>query len=238
MSRRAVSREKLVAVADAVRKKTGGTDALTLDEMPGAIAGIEGGGGGVIFDDLPAGYGKGGFVYFSGDQIIDTQIVCTEKTKIRTVFTRELDTSQYFFGVESSGNTASVTAYFGGNWRFGNKYVNKSSNVAADADVVYTAIVDKSRIFITNRNSSISNVTSFQAIGSLMLGAARTASGTIGEPSFVGKVFQFEMWSDSELVLNLVPVVSFEGVYRFWDSVSGEFFDSITDVPLSGGLYS
>lgn len=40
-----VSREKLVAVADAVREKTGGSESLTLDEMPGAIAGIESGGG-------------------------------------------------------------------------------------------------------------------------------------------------------------------------------------------------
>lgn len=40
-----VSREKLVAVADAVREKTGGTESLTLDEMPGTIVGIETGGG-------------------------------------------------------------------------------------------------------------------------------------------------------------------------------------------------
>lgn len=41
-----VSRDKLVAVADAVREKTGNTESLTLDEMPGAIAGIDGGGEG------------------------------------------------------------------------------------------------------------------------------------------------------------------------------------------------
>ena len=40
-----VSREKLVAIADAVREKTGGTDELTLDEVAGAI---EGG----LFDEL------------------------------------------------------------------------------------------------------------------------------------------------------------------------------------------
>lgn len=37
--------EKLTAVADAIREKTGGTDALTLDGMAEAIAAIKAGGG-------------------------------------------------------------------------------------------------------------------------------------------------------------------------------------------------
>ncbi|MBR5874540.1 MAG: leucine-rich repeat domain-containing protein [Oscillospiraceae bacterium] len=38
--------EKMTAIADAIRAKTGGTDALSLDGMAAAIAGIESGGGG------------------------------------------------------------------------------------------------------------------------------------------------------------------------------------------------
>lgn len=38
--------DKLTAIADAIRGKTGGTDALTLDQMAMEIAGIETGGGG------------------------------------------------------------------------------------------------------------------------------------------------------------------------------------------------
>ena len=37
--------DKLTAIADAIRGKTGGTEALTLDQMPTEIAGIETGGG-------------------------------------------------------------------------------------------------------------------------------------------------------------------------------------------------
>jgi hypothetical protein len=37
--------DKLSAIGDAIRAKTGGTEKLTLDEMPTAISGIEGGGG-------------------------------------------------------------------------------------------------------------------------------------------------------------------------------------------------
>lgn len=39
--------EKMKAIADAIRGKTGGTDSLTLDAMAAAIASIEAGGGGV-----------------------------------------------------------------------------------------------------------------------------------------------------------------------------------------------
>ena len=38
--------DKLTAIADAIRGKTGGTDGLTLDQMATEIAGIEAGGGG------------------------------------------------------------------------------------------------------------------------------------------------------------------------------------------------
>ena len=38
--------DKLTAIADAIRGKTGGTDLLTLDDMEAAIAGIQSGGGG------------------------------------------------------------------------------------------------------------------------------------------------------------------------------------------------
>ena len=38
--------DKLTAIADAVRAKTGGTELLTLDEIAAAISGISGGGGG------------------------------------------------------------------------------------------------------------------------------------------------------------------------------------------------
>ena len=42
--------DKLTAVADAIRAKTGGTEAMTLDQMPTKIASIETGGGGAEFN--------------------------------------------------------------------------------------------------------------------------------------------------------------------------------------------
>lgn len=42
--------DKLTAIADAIRGKTGKTDALTLEQMPGEIEGIQSGGGGLPYD--------------------------------------------------------------------------------------------------------------------------------------------------------------------------------------------
>ena len=57
MSRVIVTREKLVAVANAIRTKSDTVKALTLDEMPQAIDGIQGGGSGTD-DSLNAYFGK------------------------------------------------------------------------------------------------------------------------------------------------------------------------------------
>ena len=42
--------DKLTAIGNAIRGKTGSTEKLTLDEMATAIEGIESGGGGFSFD--------------------------------------------------------------------------------------------------------------------------------------------------------------------------------------------
>lgn len=42
--------DKLTAIADAIRGKTGKSDSMTLDQMPTEIAGIQAGGGGVTVE--------------------------------------------------------------------------------------------------------------------------------------------------------------------------------------------
>lgn len=183
---------------------------------------------------LPAGYARVDYIQFTGKQIVDTKIICNQDTKIRTIFTREKSTQHYMFGVTSSDSTASVTAYFGGNWRFGNKA--QSKNPIAREDLVYCGILSNSEIAISGSVSSISGVNDFETIGSLVLGTCRSSSGNIPSAIFVGKTLLFEIWQSGDaLVQRLVPVVSADGVYRFFDTVSQTFFDSITDTPLGGG---
>ena len=191
-----------------------------------------GGGGGSGSDDLPAGYRRVDYIQFSGEQTVDTGIICNQNTKIQLAFTRERSTQHYLFGVASSDNTASVTAYVSGSWRFGDKYASKAPTT--NADMIYSGIVDNSQVTITGNKSAISGVNEFETVGTLLLGACRNSNGTVGASQFIGKIFFFSMWEGDTQVLKLVPVTD-GTAYRFYDMVSKAFFDSITDTPLNGG---
>ena len=224
--------DKLSAIGDAIRAKTGKSEKIPLDQMPTEIASIETGGGGGG-GDLPNGYRRVDYIQFSGEQTVDTGIICNQNTKIQLAFTRERSTQHYMFGVASSDNTASVTAYMGGSWRFGNKTATKTPTT--NENMIYSGVVDKANVTITGSASAISSVNDFETVGSLLLGACRNSSGTLGASQFIGKIFFFSMWQGDEQVLKLVPVVSEDGTYRFFDIVTKDFFDSITDTPLDGG---
>ena len=182
---------------------------------------------------LPQGYRLADYIQFDGKQTVDTGIICNQNTKIRAYFTREVSTQKYFFGVASSGNKASVTAYLGGSWRFGDKNATKTVSTIDEA-VGYGVAVDASQISVSGNLGSISGVNAFEAVGSLLIGACRNASGTVASPQFVGKVAFFTMFNGDEPVRKLIPVTD-GTAYRFFDAVSNTFFDSITDTPLGGG---
>lgn len=182
---------------------------------------------------IPNGYKRCDFIYFSEEQIVDTGVVCNQNTKLCVLFTREKSSQHYLYGVASSNNTASVTAYLGGSWRFGNKSSTKTP--ATNADMIYSGVVDSSKITITGSAATISGVNEFETVETLLIGSCRGSDGSIGSAQFEGKILMFAIWQGDEQVLKLIPVVSTDGVYRFYDEVSGNFFDSITDTPLEGG---
>ena len=217
----------LTNIANAIRSKNGASDTYKPNEMASAIESIETGGGG----ETPE-YTRVEYIQFTGEQTIDTGIICNKNTKLKVVFTREKSAQHYLFGVASSDNTASVTAYLGGNWRFGDKATSKSPTT--NDDMVYSGIIDNSQITISGSKTAISSVNDFETIDSLLIGTCRSSSGSIPSPQFIGKVYLFEMWEGTEQVLKLIPVVNKDGVYGFLDDVSGEFFVSLTDTQLEG----
>lgn len=184
--------------------------------------------------ELPTGYYRTDYIQFTSEQVIDTGVIFNKNTKLEVVFTREKSSQHYLLGVSSSDNTASVTAYLGGNWRFGNKAYTKSP--LTNENMIYTAILDATQITITGSQTALTGVNEFETIGSLLVGTCRSNSGAVASPTYTGKIFFLMIWQDEELVLRLVPVVSADGEYRFFDMVSKTFFDSITDTPLKGGI--
>lgn len=190
--------------------------------------------GGAGIDGMPSGYARVDYIQFTGKELIDTGIIGNQDIQINTSFTWESTTQRHLFGCASKDNTASITSYMNGSWRFGNKYSSKSFS-SKNGMLPYSALINKTTISINHSLSSISGVNDFETVGSLLLGGARNSDGTFPTVMITGKVFFFYLWQGEEQVLKLVPVVNAEGQYRFFDLVSKTFFDSITDTALSGG---
>lgn len=191
------------------------------------------GGGGD--DSVPAGYTRVDYVQFNAAQTIDTGIVCNQNTKIKLRFTRESSNTMYLYGISSSGNTASVTAYLStsGAWRFG----NGSKAITIDTDeAINSVVVNKSNVVINGTTThAYGTINNFTAPGALTIGSCRNADGSLGTAQFIGKIFTFEIWQGEELALQLIPVVDAEGTYRLFDKISEDFLDSTTTTPLTGG---
>lgn len=188
-----------------------------------------------VDSELPSGYIKVDYIKFTGEQAIDSKIVCNKDTKIKVLFTRDDSSSQYLYGVASSNNTASVTAYLSttGAWRFGDKYINRA--ISTNENIIKTAIVSSNNIVSESGTSSYASVSNFETIGSLYIGSCRMTDGSISDNKFIGKIFSYEIWQGDTLVFKIVPVVNADGVYRFWDVVSKDFATTLTEVAFMGG---
>lgn len=183
--------------------------------------------------DLPTGYRRVDYIELNGKQLVDTGIIGNQDTRIRSSFTWGGSVQNHLFGCASSDNTASITSYMNGSWRFGNKSASKTIG-KNNTDLPYSVLLDNTTIGITGNRTTISDVPDFETIATLLLGGARNADGELPGSGLVGRVFDFRIWDNGTLVREMIPVTD-GSMYRFWDSVSKTFFDSITDVPLEGG---
>ena len=184
--------------------------------------------------DLPAGYKRCDYIQFNGSQWIDTGIVGNQDTQVNFSFTWENSSQRHLYGCVSSDNTAAMTAYMNGMWRFGNKSSSKSIS-SKNAKLPYSGLVNKTTLSANHSVTSISGVPAFETVGTLLLGGARDGDGSLPTVGIVGKVFYFYIWQGEEPVRKLYPVTDGNGVYCFYDTVSKTLFHSITSTPLDGG---
>lgn len=175
------------------------------------------------------------YIQFTGSQYIDTGILCNQNTIIEAEFMRDTENAQYFYGATSTDNKASVTAYLStgaGNWRFGGTY----ASLTVSKGVKHTSVANVNGVKFDATNKKYNGtVGTFVTPATLALGTNHAESGTFSTSYFSGKVYSFKIYDGDALVLDYAPVITMEGEYGFYDSVSGRFCSSNSGVPLVGG---
>ena len=184
-------------------------------------------------DDLPTGYRRCDFIQFNGSNMVDTGIIGDQDTQIFASFTWENSNQRYLLGCAHADNTAAITAYMNGSWRFGDKVASKSFSLK-NPMLPFSALLNNTTIGSTSGVTAISGVNDFETIGTLLFGACRSSNGSVPSTGIVGKGFRLVIWKHGERVLELIPVTD-GSAYRFWDVIGRKFYDSVTSTPLDGG---
>lgn len=183
--------------------------------------------------DLPEGYQRCDFIQFNGSNMVDTGIIGDQDTQIFASFTWENSNQRYLLGCAHADNTAAITAYMNGSWRFGDKVASKSFSLKNPL-LPFSALLNNTTIGSTSGVTAISGVNDFETIGTLLFGACRSSNGSVPSTGIVGKGFRLVIWKHGERVLELIPVTD-GSAYRFWDVIGKKFHDSVTSTPLDGG---
>ena len=174
-----------------------------------------------------SGYLFVAYLQFDKDMVFDTNVVCTQNTKIEVEFTRESSDPSYLYGVRNSANTASVTAYLStsGAWRFGNTYRNFTLDISSDE--IHSMIVDKNGYVLNgNEYNFAGRLKNFTANATLIVGSTRSTGDAYSSPQFIGKIYSFKMYDDDELILDWQPCMV-GNEYGFYDKVKQIFIRPI-----------
>lgn len=200
-----------------------------LDEVDGTFYPSESGVGfvGGLEASIPEGYEVLDKLTFTKDKLFNTDLYINEKYTIETLMQTgaPVGTAKYMYGVLSSNNKTTCTAYLASNgtWRFGASY--RTINTA-DADIHYLVqdinSVSKDR---TRYNSNIPGgafVTSY----TLPIGGSISATGVYNK-GFFGDIYYITIREGENTLLYWIPVRTADGVDGFWDCVSQKFIESM-----------
>lgn len=220
--------QKINSLKNGIENITGETYLDLTEAIQELKNGYKQGGSG---DDATPEYTRLDYLQFNKDKRFDTNIICNQNTKIKVVYTRDgNDANSYIYGIASANYDKSITAYLptndgSGNWRFGK--AAQSLKISTNEDVLHTAIVSKTGIIQASGVTSFSSVSNFETEGTLIIGACRNSNGSVGATYFVGKIYEFKIWDNNELVLDLIPCINKNGVEGFYDNITHQFIESM-----------
>lgn len=163
------------------------------------------------------------YLKFNADMVFDTGVICNQDTKLEVRFTRETSESRAFFGVNSSGNTATVSATLAtnGEWRFGGAYKKLTmSNATTQRNVTMSKA---NMTYGGTTYAYTGTVGTFTCPYTLTIGSARATDGTIAAPTFIGKLYYFKIYNNDTLIRDYVPATNSAGISGLYDNVTGKF---------------
>jgi len=163
------------------------------------------------------------YVTFSADKMFDAGIIEKSYT-IESLWSRDTtNSSQYMYGVVTSPHTATVTAYLGGTWRWGNQGSSLTFN---DKNQHYTRHYD-ANIYYDGSTRAYSKASAFTTPDTLIVGGRRGSDG-VPVATFNGKIYYYRVYNGATVMLEWYPCKRLsDGVEGFWDCVSQTFVEPI-----------
>ena len=162
---------------------------------------------------IPAEYTRLEYIESTGTQWIDTDVYIDQDTEI-VAKTLAKESDKFIYGVSpnvtASERTRSATAYVSGsgNWRFGDQAISVSNSVYYTYNTVHTSVQNKNGVTIDGVN--VGNYTDMQDFVSpyplALFGRRYTSDGNDVTSQSGIRIYEFKIYKNNALVLNLVPV--------------------------------
>lgn len=162
-------------------------------------------------------------IAFNADKSFDAGIIESTYT-IESLWARDTtSSSQYMYGFVTSPHTATVTAYLGGTWRWGNQGSSLTFN---DKNQHYTRQYN-ANIYYDGSTRAYSKSPAFTTANTLVVGGRRGSDG-IALATFTGKIYYYRIYNGSTVILEWQPCKRLsDGVEGFWDCVTQTFIEPI-----------
>lgn len=162
-------------------------------------------------------------VTFNADKMFDACIIEKSYT-IESLWARDItSSSQYMYGIVTSPHTASVTAYLGGTWRWGNQGSSLTFN---DKNQHYTRHYD-ANIYYDGSSRAYSKASAFTTPDTLIVGGRRGSDG-VPVATFDGRIYYFRIYEGTTVMLEWYPCRRLsDGVEGFWDCLNQTFIEPL-----------
>jgi hypothetical protein len=173
------------------------------------------------------------YVTFNGTQIVDTNVICNEESRIESKWIAN-SSSIWVYGTGTTNPRITCYCVTSGNQRFGNATVDSTG---ITHNVLNTVIQDKNGFYYNGTGGKpYSNVGTFTCANTLTIG---NSNGSTGTPYFTGNFYYMKIYQNNKLALNLVPAKrKSDNVVGFYNTINNSFITPSTGTLAAGPIVS